>query len=213
MFLDVDGVQVYVQIMGVGFDFVLIYGVLGNICDMVLLLGVMLVSDYCVIIFDWFGFGYIGCIDLIYVNYLFNWFEMLCEQVDLLVCVVWQLGVENFIVVGYFFGGVVVVVWVIYYFDDLWVFVNFVGVIYFWNMLVDWFYCWMVLLFGCVSMLYLVGVWVFEIYVEILVQVIFGFNDGFVDYVKVIGVYLVICFVSMKVNVNQVYNLCDVVCI
>ena len=109
-FIEVDGLMVHYQVMGEGPDLVLLHGASGNLNDFTLSFTDRLTDRYRVILFDRPGLGYSD--RLPHRRGAWNKSaETPAEQADLLIKAADQLDVENPIVLGHSFGGVVALSW------------------------------------------------------------------------------------------------------
>lgn len=106
----VDGVPVHYKIMGEGPDLVLIHGASGNLNEFTMGFAQTLSERYRVIMFDRPGLGWTGRLP----GKLGAWNsreETPQDQVRLLAGAGDQLGVENPIIMGHSFGGIVAIAW------------------------------------------------------------------------------------------------------
>ena len=108
--LDVNGVPVHALVMGQGPDLVLLHGASGNLKDFTLGFADRLTDRYRVILLDRPGLGWTGR-PAGHGGAWNNKEESPLEQAALLQGAADQLGVENPIVLGHSFGGIVALAW------------------------------------------------------------------------------------------------------
>lgn len=108
--IEVDGVPVHVRVMGSGPDLVLLHGASGNMNDFTLGFTDRLTDRYRVILFDRPGLGWTGRLPG-YGGPWNNAEETPREQARFLQQAADMLGVENPIVLGHSFGGIVALAW------------------------------------------------------------------------------------------------------
>lgn len=108
--LDVNGVPVHALVMGQGPDLVLLHGASGNLKDFTLGFADRLTDRYRVILLDRPGLGWTGR-PAGHGGAWNNKEESPLEQAALLQGAADQLGVENPIVLGHSFGGIVTLAW------------------------------------------------------------------------------------------------------
>ncbi|WP_370401503.1 alpha/beta fold hydrolase [Sulfitobacter sp. JB4-11] len=106
----VDGVPVHYKIIGSGPDVVLIHGANGNLNEFTMGFAQMLAEDYRVIMFDRPGLGWTGRLPAKAGAWNARE-ETPQEQARLLAGAADMLGVENPIVLGHSFGGIVALAW------------------------------------------------------------------------------------------------------
>lgn len=109
--IDVNGVQVHVWIRGEGPDVVLLHGAFGSLRDFTFGLAARLEERYRVIAFDRPGAGYTDHTHPRYARAFAPAGDSPEEQAALLAKAAETLGVENPIVVGHSFGGIVALAW------------------------------------------------------------------------------------------------------
>lgn len=109
-FIDVDGTRVHYRVKGDGPDLVLLHGAGGNLNDFTLGFTDRLTDRYRVILFDRPGLGYTDRLPG-HGGAWNNDEESPLEQAALLQAAADQLGVENPIVLGHSFGGIVALAW------------------------------------------------------------------------------------------------------
>ena len=108
--IEVDGVPVHVRVMGSGPDLVMLHGASGNMNDFTLGFTDRLTDRYRVILFDRPGLGWTGRLHG-YGGAWNNAEETPREQARFLQKAADQIGVENPIVLGHSFGGIVALAW------------------------------------------------------------------------------------------------------
>ncbi len=108
--LDVNGVPVHALVMGQGPDLVLLHGASGNLKDFTLGFADRLTDRYRVILLDRPGLGWTGR-PAGHGGAWNNKEESPLEQAALLQGAADQLGVENPMVLGHSFGGIVALAW------------------------------------------------------------------------------------------------------
>lgn len=109
-YVTVDGVNVHYTIMGEGPDLVMLHGASGNLRDFTLGFADRLTDRYRVILFDRPGLGYTGRPQG-HGGAWNNTEESPALQARLLQSASDQIGVENPIVLGHSFGGIVSLAW------------------------------------------------------------------------------------------------------
>jgi len=109
-FITVDGTQVHYKIAGKGPDLVLLHGAGGNLNEFLMGFSDRLTDRYRVIMFDRPGMGYTGRPDG-HGGAWNNTEESPPQQAALLQAAADQIGVENPIVMGHSFGGIVALAW------------------------------------------------------------------------------------------------------
>lgn len=108
--LNIDGVQVHYKIVGQGPDLVVLHGASGNLNDFTMGFTERLADRYRVILFDRPGLGWTGRLPG-HGGAWNNDEEPPLAQAALLQKAADQLGVENPIVMGHSFGGIVALAW------------------------------------------------------------------------------------------------------
>ncbi len=106
----IDGVPVHYKVMGEGPDLVLIHGASGNLNDFTMGFTDLLTDRYRVILFDRPGLGWTGRLPG-YEGAWNNAEETPMEQAAVLQRAADAIGVENPIVLGHSFGGIVALAW------------------------------------------------------------------------------------------------------
>ncbi len=109
-FVDVDGVRVHYKVMGTGPDLVMLHGASGNLREFTFGFADRLTDRYRVILFDRPGLGYTDRL----TGHGGAWNtreETPLQQAKLLQAAADQIGVQNPIVVGHSFGGIVTLAW------------------------------------------------------------------------------------------------------
>lgn len=109
-FVEVDGTRVHYKVMGEGPDLVLLHGASGNLKDFTLGFADKLTDRYRVILFDRPGMGW-SARPARFMGAWNNAEETPLDQAKLLQAAADQIGVENPMVLGHSFGGIVALAW------------------------------------------------------------------------------------------------------
>ncbi|MEM8653900.1 MAG: alpha/beta hydrolase [Pseudomonadota bacterium] len=201
--IDVDGVGVHVEQMGQGPDLVLIHGASGNTRDFTFAFADMVKDRYRVTILDRPGLGWTEQIAPEHRSAWGTAHANPTEQARLLRAATLQLGVENPIVLGHSFGGIVAFAWAVA-FDDLAGVVSVAGVANPWPGDLDWTYQVNGSAWGSGVVVPLLSAFVPQGYVNSVVSNIFAPQaapDGYIDHV---GPALILRRASMRANARQV---------
>lgn len=204
--IDVDGVGVHVEQMGQGPDLVLIHGASGNTRDFTFAFVDMVKDRYRVTLVDRPGLGWT---DQIAPDHRAAWstgHANPTDQARLLKAATDQVGVENPIVLGHSFGGVVALAWALE-FDDLAGIVSVAGVSNPWPGELDWTYKVNGSALGGGLMVPLLSAFVPQGYIDTVVSNIFAPHAAPDGYVEHVGPALILRRASMRANARQVNSL------
>lgn len=201
--IDVDGVTVHAEQMGQGPDLVLIHGASGNTRDFTFAFADLLKDRYRITILDRPGLGWSDRAGPQYERVWTNAHEDPITQARLLRAATRKLGVENPIVLGHSFGGIVALAWAVE-FDDLAGIVSVAGVANPWPGTLDWTYTVGGTAWGGALVIPLLSAFVPQTYVDTIVAGIFKPQkapDGYLDHV---GSAMTLRRNTMRANTRQV---------
>ena len=201
--IDVNGVGVHVEQMGAGPDLVLIHGASGNTRDFTFAFADKVKDRYRVTILDRPGLGWT---EQIAPEHKAAWSTAHAnptEQARLLKAATDQMGVENPIVLGHSFGGIVALAWALE-FDDLAGVVSVAGVANPWPGELDWTYQVNGSAWGGGLMVPLLSAFVPAPYIDNVVSNIFAPDPAPAGYIDHVGPALILRRVSMRANARQV---------
>ena len=201
--IDVDGVTVHAEQVGSGPDLVLLHGASGNTRDWTFAFADRLKDRYRVTMLDRPGLGWTDQIDPAHKRAWSTAHASPTEQARLLKAATDRLGVENPVVVGHSFGGIVALAWALE-FDDLAAVVSVAGVANPWPGELGWTYHVNGSAWGGGLAVPLFSAFVPEGYVNAVVASIFAPQsapDGYLDHV---GPALTLRRSSMRANARQV---------
>lgn len=202
-FVEVDGVPVHYQIKGEGPDLVLLHGASGNLNDFTMGFTERLTDRYRVILFDRPGLGWTGRLPG-YGGAWNNAEETPLEQADLLQKAADQIGVENPIVLGHSFGGIVALAWGLSRPDDTAALVLVSGVAEPWPGELGWTYTVSGSKLGGALFVPLVTAFLPQSYVANSIESIFAPQEAPEGYADHIGVGLTLRRESTRANAQQV---------
>ncbi|MEL7090322.1 MAG: alpha/beta hydrolase [Pseudomonadota bacterium] len=201
--IDVNGVKVHAEQMGSGPDLVLIHGASGNTRDWTFAFTDLLKDRYRITILDRPGLGWTDLADPSHSRAFSTNHANPTEQARLLKAATDQLGVENPILVGHSFGGIVSLAWALE-FDDIAGLVSVAGVANPWPGELGWTYGLNGSALGGGLAVPLFSAFVPAGYVDSVVAKIFepqAAPDGYLDHV---GSALTLRRHSMRANARQV---------
>ncbi|WP_415920714.1 alpha/beta fold hydrolase [Tateyamaria sp. SN6-1] len=201
--VDVGGVMVHAEQVGSGPDVVLIHGASGNTRDWSFAFADRIKDRYRVTMLDRPGLGWTEQIAPEHKRAWSSAHASPIEQARLLKGATDALGVENPIVVGHSFGGIVALAWALE-FDDLAGIVSVAGVANPWPGELDWTYNVNGSAAGGALAVPLFSAFVPEAYINSVIGNIFAPQaapEGYVDYV---GPALTLRRASMRANARQV---------
>ncbi|MEL6889678.1 MAG: alpha/beta hydrolase [Pseudomonadota bacterium] len=201
--IDVDGVTVHAEQMGSGPDVVLLHGASGNTRDWTFAFAEQLSDRYRVTMLDRPGLGWTGQIDPEHKRAWSSAHASPAEQARLLKAATDALGVDQPIVVGHSFGGIVALAWALE-FDDLAGVVSVAGVANPWPGSLDWTYNLNGSALGGGLAVPLFSAFVPEPYVKNIVAGIFAPQAAPKGYIDHVGPALTLRRVSMRANARQV---------
>ena len=201
--IDVDGVTVHAEQMGSGPDLVLLHGASGNTRDYTFAFADMLKDRYRITILDRPGLGWSEQIDPAHKRAWSTAHASPREQARLLRAATQQLGVENPIVLGHSFGGIVGYAWALE-FDDLAGFVSVAGVANPWPGELGWTYTVNGSAWGGALVVPVLSAFVPQSYVERAVVSIFEPQSAPEGYLDHVGPALSLRRDSMRANARQV---------
>lgn len=201
--LDVNGVTVHAEQVGSGPDVVLLHGASGNTRDWTFAFADMLKDRYRVTMLDRPGLGWSEPITAADRRAFSTSHAAPTDQARLLKGAADQMGVENPIVVGHSFGGIVALAWALE-FDDIAGLVSVAGVANPWPGDLAWTYGVNGSALGGGLVVPLFSAFVPEAYIDRVVASIFepqAAPEGYLDHV---GPALTLRRVSMRANARQV---------
>lgn len=201
--IDVNGVGVHVEQMGQGPDLVLIHGASGNTRDFTFAFADMVKDRYRVTILDRPGLGWTDQIRPAHRSAFSTGHANPTEQARLLKAATDQLGVENPIILGHSFGGIVAFAWAVE-FDDIAGVVSVAGVANPWPGDLDWTYQVNGSAWGGGLMVPLLSAFVPEGYIDNVVSNIFAPQAAPEGYIDHVGPALILRRASMRANARQV---------
>lgn len=201
--LDVNGVQVHAEQMGSGPDLVLIHGASGNTREFTLGFAQTLAERYRVTILDRPGLGWTDQIDPEHKRAWSTGHASPSDQARLLKAATDQLGVENPIVLGHSFGGIVALAWALE-FDDLAGVVSVAGVANPWPGELGWTYTVNGSAWGGALVVPVLSAFVPQAYVDSIVANIFTPQAAPEGYIEHVGPALILRRNSMRANARQV---------
>lgn len=198
-FLDVDGTQVHVVVMGSGPDLVLIHGASGNTRDMTFSLAPRLAERYRVIVFDRPGLGY--------TERLNSTGATLQQQARLLRAAARQLGAKRPIVMGQSYGGAVALAWAAHYPGDVAALVPVAAASNSWDAPLSTFYSVTSSRLGQALVVPLITAFVPNSVVKDAVEAVFEPQNAPEGYADHVGAPLTLRRVSLRANANQRANI------
>ncbi|WP_299148268.1 alpha/beta hydrolase [uncultured Tateyamaria sp.] len=201
--LDVNGVTVHAEQMGTGPDLVLIHGASGNTRDFTLGFAQGLQDRYRITILDRPGLGWTDQIEPEHKRAWSTAHANPRDQARLLKAATDQLGVENPIVLGHSFGGIVALAWALE-FDDLAGVVSVAGVANPWPGDLGWTYTVNGSAWGSALVVPVLSAFVPQAYVDATVANIFTPHSAPEGYVDHVGPTLILRRHSMRANARQV---------
>ncbi|WP_299699539.1 alpha/beta hydrolase [uncultured Tateyamaria sp.] len=201
--IDVDGVAVHAEQMGQGPDLVLIHGASGNTRDFTFAFADLLKDRYRITILDRPGLGWSDRAGPQYERIWTNAHEDPITQARLLRAATQKLGVENPIVLGHSFGGVVALAWGVE-FDDLAGIVSVAGVANPWPGTLDWTYTVGGTAWGGALVIPLLSAFVPQTYVDTIVAGIFEPQKAPAGYLEHVGSAMTLRRNTMRANTRQV---------
>ena len=201
--IDVDGVGVHAVQMGQGPDLVLIHGASGNTRDFTFAFADLVKDRYRVTIVDRPGLGWT---EQIAPDHKAAWSTGHAdpkEQARLLKAATDKMGVENPIVLGHSFGGIVALAWAVE-FDDLAGLVSVAGVANPWPGELDWTYRVNGSAWGGGLVVPVLSAFVPAGYIDDVVSNIFAPQTAPEGYIEHVGPALILRRASMRANARQV---------
>ncbi|GGX62087.1 hydrolase or acyltransferase (alpha/beta hydrolase) [Tateyamaria omphalii] len=201
--LDVDGVTVHAEQMGQGPDLVLIHGASGNTRDFTFAFADLIKDRYRITILDRPGLGWSDRAGPEYERIWTNAHEDPITQARLLRAATQKLGVENPIVLGHSFGGIVALAWAVE-FDDLTGIVSVAGVANPWPGTLDWTYTVGGTAWGGALVIPLLSAFVPQTYVDMIVAGIFKPQKAPEGYLDHVGSAMTLRRNTMRANTRQV---------
>jgi pimeloyl-ACP methyl ester carboxylesterase len=201
--LNVGGVQVHAIQMGQGPDVVLIHGASGNTRDFTFAFADMLTDRYRVTILDRPGLGWTDQIDATHKRVWSTAHASPTAQARLLKQAADQLGVQNPILVGHSFGGIVALAWALE-FDNLAGLVSVAGVANPWPGDLGWFYRVNGAAWGSALVVPMISAFAPQSYVDATVASIFEPQTAPDGYLAHVGPALTLRRGSMRANARQV---------
>ncbi|MEX0371793.1 MAG: alpha/beta fold hydrolase [Tateyamaria sp.] len=201
--IDVGGVTVHAEQMGSGPDLVLIHGASGNTRDFTFAFADLLKDRYRVTILDRPGLGWTDRAGPMFERVWTNAHEDPITQATLLRAASQQLGVENPIVLGHSFGGVVALAWAVE-FDDLAGVVSVAGVANPWPGKLGWIYTIGGTAWGGALVLPVLSAFAPQSYVDATVASIFEPQSAPDGYLGHVGPALTLRRGTMRANTRQV---------
>ncbi|MEL7133360.1 MAG: alpha/beta hydrolase, partial [Pseudomonadota bacterium] len=201
--IDVNGVRVHVEQMGQGPDLVLIHGASGNVRDFTFAFADRVKDRYRVTILDRPGLGWTEQIAPDHKTAWSTAHANPTDQARLLKAATEQLGVENPIVLGHSFGGIVAFAWAVE-FDDIAGVVSVAGVANPWPGDLDWTYQVNGSAWGGGLVVPLLSAFVPQAYIDRVVSNIFAPQAAPEGYIEHVGPALILRRGSMRANARQV---------
>lgn len=203
MMVEVNGVSVHAEQMGAGPDLVLIHGASGNTRDFTFAFADLLKDRYRITILDRPGLGWTDRAGPKFDRVWTNAHEDPITQAALLRAASQQLGVENPIVLGHSFGGIVALAWAVE-FDDLAGVVSVAGVANPWPGKLGWIYTIGGTAWGGALVLPLLSAFAPQSYVDATVASIFEPQSAPDGYLSHVGPALTLRRDAMRANTRQV---------
>lgn len=201
--IDVDGVQVHALQMGQGPDVVLLHGASGNLRDFSFAFADRLKDRYRVTMLDRPGMGWTGPLDPAHTRAFSTAHASPRDQARLLKAASDQLGVQNPIVLGHSFGGIVAYAWALE-FDDLAGMVSVAGVANPWPGDLGWTYTVNGAAWGGGLVVPVLSAFVPQAYVDTTLDSIFAPGHAPEGYLDHVGAPLSLRRSSMRANARQV---------
>lgn len=201
--VDVGGVSVHAEQVGNGPDVVLIHGASGSLREYTFALADLLADRYRVTTLDRPGLGWTEQISPEHKRVWTTAHASPREQARLLKGAADQLGVENPIVVGHSFGGIVALAWALE-FDDLAAIVSIAGVANPWPGDLGWFYTVNGSAWGSALVVPLISAFAPKTIVDETVASIFEPQTAPDGYLGHVGPALTLRRASMRSNARQV---------
>ncbi len=203
MLIDIDGVTVHAEQMGQGPDLVLVHGASGSTRDFTFAFADLLKDRYRITILDRPGLGWTDRAAPQYNRVWSNAHEDPITQARLLRAATQQLGVENPIVLGHSFGGIVALAWAVE-FDDLAGVVSVAGVANPWPGKLGWTYTIGGTAAGGALVIPLLSAFVPQTYVDATVASIFEPQSAPDGYLVHVGSAMTLRRNAMRANTRQV---------
>ena len=204
--VDVDGVTVHAVQMGQGPDLVLLHGASGSTRDFTFAFVDLIKDRYRVTVLDRPGMGWSGLTETRDASAFSTGHATPREQARVLHGATQKLGVENPIVVGHSFGGIVAYAWALE-FDDLAGMVSVAGVAMPWPGGLGWTYRLNGSALGGGFAVPVFSAFLPQSYVDNSLDAIFAPQDPPKDYLAYVGAAMSLRRQSMRANARQVNHL------
>lgn len=205
-FIDVDGVAIHAEQFGQGPDLVLLHGASGSTRDFTFAFADLLKDRYRITILDRPGLGWSDRAGPQYEQVWTDAHEDPVTQARLLRAASQKMGVENPIVLGHSFGGIVALAWAVE-FDDLAGVVSVAGVANPWPGTLDWTYTIGGTAWGGALVVPLLSAFVPQTYIDKVVTGIFEPQTAPDGYLEHVGSAMTLRRKTMRANTRQVNRL------